>query len=174
MRQLCQPWPARCALTTLWVCCRVTVDGGITTDVAGNPNTAASQVLKYRPPSQAVSAVSKTANAVVAGSIAASLATGLLAGNVLLPLCAELCVLRAASCTVTFPHRPCCSASLLLMLCISYASARVCCWLPAAPSVMYSFAHLMLATVAFGRYSIVLEHTCCNALLCRAYNAGNT
>ena len=56
------------------------MEAGITTDVAGNPNTAASQVLKYRPPSSAVSAVSKTANAVVAGSVAASLAASVLAG----------------------------------------------------------------------------------------------
>lgn len=58
----------------------MTVDAGITTDVAGNPNTAASEVLKYRPPSTAVSAVSKAGNAVIAGTVAASLATSLLAG----------------------------------------------------------------------------------------------
>lgn len=62
------------------VVCRVTVDAGVTTDVAGNLNTAASQVLKYRPPSQAVSAVQKTANVVVATTLAAGVASGLLAG----------------------------------------------------------------------------------------------
>lgn len=62
--------------------CRVSVDAGITTDVAGNFNTAASQVLKYRPPSDAVSAVSKAGNAVIAGSIVASLATSFLTGVV--------------------------------------------------------------------------------------------
>lgn len=66
--------------------CRVSVDAGITTDVAGNFNTAASQVLKFRPPSAAVSAVSKAGNAVIAGSIAASLATSLLTGLILPPL----------------------------------------------------------------------------------------
>lgn len=59
----------------------VTVDAGVTTDIAGNPNTAASQVLKYRPPSHAVSSVQKTANAVVATSLAASVAAGLLSGH---------------------------------------------------------------------------------------------
>ena len=66
------------------VCCRVSVDAGITTDVAGNRNLAAAQVLKFRPPSSAVSAVSKAGNAIIAGSIAASLGTSLLAG--VLPL----------------------------------------------------------------------------------------
>ncbi|DBA90394.1 TPA: hypothetical protein ACH3X1_003668 [Trebouxia sp. C0004] len=59
----------------------VTVDAGVTTDVAGNANTAAAQVLKYRPPSHAVSSVQKTANAVVATSLAASVAAGLLSGH---------------------------------------------------------------------------------------------
>ena len=59
----------------------MTVEARVTTDVAGNPNTAASQVLKYRPPSHAVSAVQKTANAVVATSLAASVAAGLLSGG---------------------------------------------------------------------------------------------
>ena len=63
------------------IVCRVTVDAGVTTDMAGNLNTAASQVLKYRPPSQAVAAVSNTGNAVIGASVAASLVTGLLAGN---------------------------------------------------------------------------------------------
>ena len=70
--------------------CRVTVDAGVTTDVAGNLNTAASQVLKYRPPSQAVSAVQKTANAVVATTLAAGVASGLLAGWLLVSVL--LCV----------------------------------------------------------------------------------
>ncbi|DBA93931.1 TPA: hypothetical protein ACH3X3_013969 [Trebouxia sp. C0006] len=59
----------------------VTVDAGVTTDIAGNLNTAASNVLKYRPLSHAVSSVQKTANAVLATSLAASVAAGLLSGH---------------------------------------------------------------------------------------------
>jgi len=59
----------------------VTVDAGVTTDIAGNLNTAASNVLKYRPLSHAVSSVQKTANAVLATSLAASVAAGLLSGE---------------------------------------------------------------------------------------------
>ena len=59
----------------------MTVDAGVTTDIAGNLNTAASNVLKYRPLSHAVSSVQKTANAVLATSLAASVAAGLLSGE---------------------------------------------------------------------------------------------
>ena len=75
--------PCMRVVTKLAVCCayRVTVGAGITTDLNGNPNSAASQVVKYRPPSTAVSAVSYTANAVMGATIGASLLTGLLSGN---------------------------------------------------------------------------------------------
>ena len=67
-----------------WVCCvcSVSVDAGVTTSLAGNPNTAGSQVVKYRPPSTAVTSVSHTANIVMGATIAASLGSSLLAGNI--------------------------------------------------------------------------------------------
>ena len=59
----------------------MSVDAGVTTSLAGNPNTAAYQVIKYRPPSTAVTSVSHTANVVIGATIAASLGSSLLAGS---------------------------------------------------------------------------------------------
>lgn len=53
---------------------------GVTTDLAGNFNTAASLTVQYRPMSTAVSAVSKSVNGVVGGAVAVGVATSLVAG----------------------------------------------------------------------------------------------
>lgn len=58
----------------------VTVPAGVTTDLAGNFNTAASLTVQYRPMSTAVSAVSKSVNGVVGGAVAVGVATSLVAG----------------------------------------------------------------------------------------------
>ena len=98
----------------------MTVDAGVTTDIAGNPNTAASQVLKYRPPSHAVSSVQKTANAVVATSLAASVAAGLLSGETTLQssrhCAASSCMLyhsQFSSHAVVTHRLACCTTSSL-------------------------------------------------------------
>ena len=62
-------------------CCRVTVPAGVTSDLAGNLNTAASLTVQYRPMTTAVSAVSKSVNGVVGGAVAVSVATSLVAGK---------------------------------------------------------------------------------------------
>ena len=59
-------------------CCRVTVPAGVTSDLAGNLNTAASLTVQYRP---MTTAVSKSVNGVVGGAVAVSVATSLVAGK---------------------------------------------------------------------------------------------
>ncbi len=91
----------------------MTVDAGVTTDIAGNLNTAASNVLKYRPPSHAVSSVQKTANAVVATSLAASVAAGLLSGEIMIHIpcqCDLSCMFhdeQFSSCAIVTYHLAC-------------------------------------------------------------------
>ena len=78
---------------------------GVTTDLAGNFNTAASLTVQYRPMTTAVSAVSKSVNGVVGGALAVSVATSLVAG-------------KAACCNPAFRRQKlswqlCCCRSLL-------------------------------------------------------------
>ena len=53
----------------------------VTTDLAGNYNTAASLTVQYRPMTTAVSAVSKSVNGVVGGAVTVGVATSLVAGK---------------------------------------------------------------------------------------------
>ena len=47
--------------------CRVSVDAGVTTDIAGNPNTAASLAFEYRPVPYTYETAAYVANGVVGG-----------------------------------------------------------------------------------------------------------
>lgn len=62
--------------------CRIDVAAGVTTDLAGNPNTAASYAYGYRPKSPSYTTVSNVANGVSGGFVAVAVAAPLLAGTI--------------------------------------------------------------------------------------------
>ena len=65
--------------------CRVTVPAGVTTDLSGTPNSAATYTYSYTPPNPSYTTVSKTVNAVggatMGAAVVAPLAVGLLASG---------------------------------------------------------------------------------------------
>ncbi len=62
------------------VTCRVSVAAGVTTDLAGNPNTAATYTYAFQPANPSYTTVSTVANAVTGASLGVAVAAPLALG----------------------------------------------------------------------------------------------
>ena len=66
--------------------CRVFVNAGVTTDIVGNPNSAASTTYTFAPTSLRYATTAKTVNGVFGGAMAATAGTTIVASSIGAPL----------------------------------------------------------------------------------------